>query len=428
MKTIDFHIDRVPVNKKFDLLVCGAGMAGITAAVTAARQGLKVGLIEYFGKPGGIPVTGLLGVVSGCTMEKEKVVDGFIKEVIDSVDKSNGVTAKWGGGIFDHEKLASVLLDLLAGANVKTYFYTQLISAVRDGSRAKYAIVASKSGIEAIEADIFIDATGDGDLAAFLGCPYEKGRDSDGLCQSSTLVFKVSGIDKKKALPCQELTKIWRLRSHEIPIDHVVLNYLPGNESYIDATVNMTHILKCDCMNNEDLSRVRFEGTSQAFKLLEIFRKEFPGFENAVISSTAEQIGVRETRRITGDYILTEDDVLNGRDFEDNIARCCWGIDVHCPDGIHTGIEICLEKSYGIPYRCITPKTIDNLYIAGRPISATHRAFSSSRINSTCMAIGQAAGLGAKLALESGSTRKINIKDLQKMLLRDGAIIDRTEQ
>ena len=148
-----------------------------------------------------------------------------------------------------------------------------------------------------------------------------------------------------------------------------------------------------------------------------------PGFENAGMAQTAEQIGVRETRRIVGDYVLTEDDVLTGRSFDDQITLGIWPIDVHNPDGIHTGVGQYPARPYGVPYRCILPQDVENLYVVGRPISSTHIANSSSRINSTCTALGQAAGCAAQQAIDTGNTRKVNVQELQSHLKSLGAVI-----
>ncbi len=423
MTAIAIPEKQVEVVDSFDVLVAGGGMAGVAAAVCAARSGLNVGLIEYFGRPGGIPTSGLLGAVSGAYTEHEIAVAGFAAEVKERVAARGGVS-KWWDIVWDPETLTAVLLEMLAESGVKCRFYTQLIDAVKTNDKAQVVIVASKSGIQAIEAKLFVDATGDGDLAAMLECPYEKGRETDGLMQSATLVVKLGGIDRSRAPnTMSEITEIWRKHDYKVPIDHVVANYLhhPGCDS--EATLNMVHITRFDATSAEELTRARFEGTRQAEELLRFFREQVPGFENAYITQTANQIGVRETRRFTGDYVLTEDDVISGRNFDDEIVRCCWPIDIHDPDGIHTGIGRHIDQSYGIPYRCITPKGISNVLIAGRPISATHVAFSSSRINATCTGIGQAAGCAAKLAIEAGDIRKIDVQALQQILEEQNVVL-----
>ncbi|MDD2478527.1 MAG: FAD-dependent oxidoreductase [Victivallaceae bacterium] len=425
MNTIDHTLKGIPVAGEFDVFVIGAGMAGVAAAIYAARSGLKTGLIEYFGEAGGVPVSGKLCSISGFSNNNVKTVGGFALEVVEELCRNGkAVSQRENNYNVDPIALSSLLCSKLEDAGVTILFYTQLIDAIRDGECAKFAVTASKSGIQAFASKLFIDASGDGDFAWHLGCPYEKGRKSDGKVQSSTLIFSISGIDENKMEDFQEIRKKWKLKERSVPINHTPIQFIPyNNDSHSELVINMTHIINCDCTNTEDLTRVRLEGFKQAEYILEFFKTEVAGFENSYIRQIANQAGVRETRRFIGDYILTEEDVVGGCSFEDEIARGSWGIDVHSPDKIHTGIEKQLKQSYGIPYRCITPKGISNLYIAGRPISVDHRAFSSTRINSTCSAIGQAAGTAAAMAIKSGDTRKIQIKQLKQQLITDGAII-----
>lgn len=429
MKTMVYPERRLEVRAEYDLLVCGAGMAGIAAAVNAAREGLKVGMIEYFGKPGGVPVSGLLGVVSGYGCGEERITSAFMNRLRERAVAVGGVNERNGYLMFDPEKLNRILLELLEEYGIDLHLYTRLVDAVREGEALRYAVVASKAGMGALEAGVFVDATGDGDLAAMAGCPFEMGRESDGRVQSSSLTFQVSGV-KAAEVPqtMPEMSAIWRSFPQQVPIDHMVIKYMPERNGLLDGIVNMTHIPDCNSLNPADQVRIRREGTRQAFWILEFLQKHVPGFEHAYISATAEQLGVRETRRILGDYVLTEEDVLSGRDFPDEIARCCWGIDVHNPTGTHTGIERPIRRTYGIPYRCITPRGISNLYIAGRPISATHRAFSSSRINSTCIMIGEAVGLAAPSALRQRGTRKADVAAVQEKLVREGTSVHRSER
>jgi hypothetical protein len=407
----------------YDVFVAGTGLAGIAAAIGAARDGLKVGMAEYFGRPGGVPVSGILGIVSGLRTEDELVSDGFFfRELLERARAVNGVVERPGRGMFEPEKLSLILLEMLAENGVELSLYTPLIGAEVEGRRIAAAITSSKSGNHRVRARLFVDATGDGDLAAMAGCPYEIGRESDGKVQSSSLTFCIGGIDADRVPPTPEITAIWRRYEHQVPTDHAVVNRLPHGHG---AILNMTHILDCNCLNDADLLRIRREGTRQAFEIVDFFRARVPGFENACLSMTAEQVGVRETRRITGDYILTKDDVTAGRDFPDRIARCAWPIDIHNPEAPHSDGMIHLKQSYSIPYRCITPLGMDNLYMAGRPISADHVAFSSSRINGTCIALGQAIGLAASEAVKHG-TRGVDVGGLQARLRAGGAVVDRT--
>jgi len=410
----------IPVHGRYDVFVAGAGMAGVAAAVSAARDGLRTALVEYFGAPGGIPTTGQLEVISGHKWKEETIVAGFLAEVQSRVADLDAFR-ETHMSCYSPEALKRVLLELLEEAGVDTFFYTQLVDVIVEEDRVTHAITASKSGFEAFESKLFVDDTGDGDLAAMAGCPFEKGRKSDGLMQSATLVFRMAGIDTGKAPPPAEMSRIWTTVPHEFPINHIVLMWPPGEGGTV--RVNMVHILRFDGTKNTELTRARFEGTRQAAGILEFFRQNVPGFENARIDITGEQIGVRETRRITGDYVLTEEDVLEGRSFEDQVALCGWPIDIHNPDGVHTGVGEWPKGPYGIPYRCITPLGIRNLYVVGRPISSTHEANSSSRLNSTCMALGQAAGCAARMAIEAGGVRRVDVRSLQRALTEQGAIL-----
>lgn len=404
---------------EYDVLVCGSGMGGITAAVAAAQNGLKAGIIEYFGEPGGIPVSGRLGSISGFSRQNEVAVAGFARSFANELLKRELAHEQGGGSNINltPPALSGFIFEILDFYNIDFHSYTQLISCATENGKITHAIVANKAGVSAIPAKIFIDATGDGDLAVMAGCPFEKGRESDGKVQSSTLVFVMGGIDLERLPAYIDVRKVWKSVERPVPIDHSVFQFVPHGTSTNEVAVNMTHVLNCDCTVPEDLTRIRKEAVKQAeYLVYEFFRKEIPGCEKAWISHYAPQIGCRETRRILGDYYLTEEDVKSYRHFEDDIAQGIWSIDIHTPDGIHRGCGHKIEKPYGIPYRCITPQGIDNLYIAGRPISVDHIAHSSSRINASCMALGEAAGVAAQAAIAAGSTRKIDIAELQQKI------------
>ena len=231
------------------------------------------------------------------------------------------------------------------------------------------------------------------------------------------MLFIIGGIDVGRMPSYMEIRKIWKSKPRNVPIDHSVFQFVPHNEKSNEIAVNMTHALRADPLSARGLTAIRRECVRQAHELLEgFFRREIPGFENAWISRFAPQVGIRESRRILGDYVLTADDVLSGRRFDDEIACGIWGIDVHNPDGVHTGVRTPIEKPYGIPYRCITPRTLRNLLVAGRPISADHLAFSSSRINASCMAIGEAAGFAASQIVRTRDVRSVDVRKVQKLL------------
>ncbi len=415
---VDFPQPSVPVSGTYDLVVCGGGLSGCAAAWNAAKRGLNVMLLEHYHKLGGVPVSGILGIISGLKLEKEITVDGlFFREILRRLEQLNGSQARDGGWAYrvDPEKLDLVLLQMLQEVRVKILLQTTLIAVGRDRREIAYVVTASKQGLEAWKAAFFIDDTGDADAAYMAGCPTQYGRPSDGKVQSSSLTFKLAGIDLEQApRSMAEATALWRKERHMTPTNHTVITYLPGTSG--EAAVNMTHILNCDPLTHEGQERIRREGMMQAMEIAEFFRKNLPGFRNCYVAQTAMQPGIRETRRIAGAYILTEEDVICGRDFADEIARSGWGIDIHVPDKVHGETPMphfCLQKSYGIPFRCIVPQGIDNLLIAGRPVSATHEAFSSSRINGTCIAIGEVCGIAAAMARGLWKTQQIDVTQLQ---------------
>ena len=428
-ETVEFPQKEVRVAGSGDVIVCGGGLSGCAAAWNAAKRGLKVLLIEHYHKLGGVPVSGILGIISGLRLESEITVDGlFLREILHRLDAVNGSRSREGWAYrVDPEKLDLILFQLLQEAGVKILLQTTLIAAKKNERDIIYIVTASKQGLEAWEAPFFIDDTGDADLADLTGCPMQYGRPSDGKVQSSSLTFKLAGIDMAAApRDMTEATALWRKQEHLTPTNHTVITYLPGTNG--EAAVNMTHILNCDPLTHEGQERIRKEGMEQAQEIAEFFRENLPGFRNCYVAQTAMQPGIRETRRIAGSYILTEEDVITGRDFDDEIARSGWGIDIHVPDKIHGETPMphfCLQKSYGIPFRCIVPQGVDNLLIAGRPISATHEAFASTRINGTCIAIGEICGIAASLVRGNWNTQNIDVALLQKEAETQHGIVHR---
>ncbi|MBQ9501212.1 MAG: FAD-dependent oxidoreductase [Lentisphaeria bacterium] len=400
---------------EYDVLVCGSGMAGITAAAAAAEDGLSVGVIEYFGEPGGIPVSGRLGSISGFTRLDQVAVGGFPRAFADRLDARGKALVQSGGSNINlpPTALVSEIFDLLDFYRIGFYGYSKLTGLEKTQDTVTSALVAMKEGVRRIGAKLFIDATGDGDAAALAGCPFMKGRPSDGKVQSATLIFIIGGLDRARMPEYMEIRKIWKSKVRQVPINHSVFQFVPHGENSSEIAVNMTHAVNADPLSSAGLTAMRRTCVKQAEYLLDFFRTEIPGFENAWISQFAPQMGVRDSRRILGDCVLTADDVLSGRRFEDEIALGVWNIDVHSPDGVHTGVGQAVKAPYGIPYRCITPKGVKNLLIAGRSISCDFEAFSSTRINAVCMAVGEFAGSAAREIISSGDIRRIDVKKIR---------------
>lgn len=401
---------------EYDVLVCGSGMSGITAACAAAENGLKVGMIEYFGEPGGIPVSGRLGSISGFTRLEHIAVEGFPRALADMLNSRGKAFVQHGGSNINlpPSTLVSEIFKMLDFYGIDFYGYSKLIGVEKENDRITAVNVAMKEGIRRMTAKLFFDATGDGDLCALAGCPFEYGRPGDGKVQSATLIFIIGGIDKEKMPEYMDIRKVWKSKVRQVPINHSVFQFVPHSEQSNEIAVNMTHAVNAEPLSSKGLTDIRKKCIRQAEYLLEFFRTEIPGFENAWISSFAPQIGIRDSRRILGDYMLTADDVLSGRRFEDETALGVWNIDVHSPDGVHTGVGRAVAAPYGIPYRCITPQNIKNVLVTGRCISCDFEAFSSVRINATCMAIGEFAGNAAAELIKSGDIRSLDAEKIMQ--------------
>lgn len=263
---------KIPLKGEYDVLVAGAGLAGIAAAVYAARDGLKVGLLESAGRPGGVPTSSILSVISGGESHDGSVVKGFFTELGDRLKSNSSIKGKI---IVDPEILTGLLLEILEENQIDTHLYTIVTDVVCVDDAVKQVITHSKSGFGAYQAKLFVDATGDGDLAAAAGCEFEIGRESDGALQSGTLVVELGGIQLENVPTHKEMTKLWLQAPRQVPIDHVVITLLSRPNGMASGFINMTHVMNFNGLNEEDLTRTRFEGTKQAQYLLKFFKEKF---------------------------------------------------------------------------------------------------------------------------------------------------------
>ncbi len=390
----------VPVVKKVDVVVCGGGPAGLAAAIAAARNGAQTLLIEQLNCLGGMATAGLVGPFMPTAGEN----GGIYKELLDRLKKNKGAE----GRSFDVESLKYFAQIMCEEAGVKFLLHTFVCGVVREKNHIKALIVANKFGLQAIAAKIVIDATGDGDAAFLAGAKYEKG-DRDGKCQPTTMMFHIRGIDETRIPPGNEIAekaKLARSRGEITLPDYV--NYIWGsNGSTIrngEKSFNLDMTTGIDGTNPETLTQAEIEGRKSVWECLRFIRKYIPGAENAYISKTPLLYGIRETRRISGKYFLTEDDVLKARKFKDGIAKGSFFIDLHGPhiqnkDWVKSH-RVPQGDWYEIPYPCLLPKDIDNLFTAGRCISSDRGSNGSLRIMPTCRATGQAAGTAAAMAIK----------------------------
>lgn len=416
-----------------DVLVVGGGSAGCCAAIAAARSGAHVVLIERYGFLGGTS-TQILDTFYGFYTpgtQSIKVIGGIMDDVVDALQTRKMAlrrpnTYGAGDGItYDPETLKVIWEQLALGSGVRLHYHTLVLDAIVEQGRVVGVIAGSKGGMFEFRASVVIDASGDADVAAAAGASYESTADGAKM-QSLTTTFRVANVDVEQAkgvsrkemerLMAQAIDGGYRLPRKEGSIH---ITPLPG----VMAT-NMTRVGNIDATDPQQLTAAEIEGRQQALEYTRFLRDCVPGYENAVLINLSTQIGVRESRRVRGDYWLTRDDVISARDFPDTIARCGAPIEDH-----HAGSDTRWEylpdgATYGIPYRCLLPQNMDGLLVAGRCLSASHDAHASVRSMGQCMAMGQAAGVAAALSTAHQLTpREVSITALRDRLRVLGALI-----
>lgn len=422
---------QIPVLAECDVLVVGGGSAGCSAAVAAARQGARVVLLERYGFLGGTGAAVLdtfYGFYTPGLVEK-KVVGGIPDEVVGGLE-ARGVLLKrpntYGAGTgltYDPETLKVVWDELVSGAGVRVLLHAYFADVIRDGSWVRGAVVATKRGLRAVAARAVVDASGDADVAAQAGAPFEDAG-ALGIAQSLTTTFKVINVNvaQAKSFPKKELWALMEAASSE--------GYrLPRKEGSAHVTpfqgvmvTNMTRVAGVDATDPDALSRAEMEGRSQALEYLRFLRDKVPGYERAELGGLSVNIGVRETRRIRGEYWITRKDVLSARKFPDAIARCGAPIEEHHAGGDTRWEYLPDGETVDIPYRALLPQGLGNVIVAGRCLSASHEAHASIRSIGQCLAMGQAAGLAAALA-QGGDLRGVDMGELRSRLLEMGALL-----
>lgn len=434
------------VYDEVDVLVCGGGPAGFAAAVAAARSGAKTLLIEQTNCLGGIATAGGHGhlCLYSAWASDEIVVSGIAHEMMDRV-------VRMGMGTWDHtigktrgrevdfevEGLKRATEEIAGQCGVKLLYHTLFADALVEGGKVIGAAIQNKSGRQAVLAKRVIDATGDADVAASAGVAFAMGRPGDGACQPTTLMFTIGGIDHDKLVafrtgrPDRGYENVWK-QAQEAgdmePFQSRVMGFwwTPARPDQIQ--VNFTHIVGTDCTNAASITAATIEGRRQAFHMIPVFRKYIGGFENCYLISTAALLGTRESRRIVGDVVLTEDHLLGRATWPDSVCYGSFFIDIHnCTGPGMDKSEYRPEPGfrYQIPYRCMLPKAVDNLLVAGRCVSVTHRALGSTRVMPQCAALGEAAGAAAALSIQAQCTpRELSVAALQDRLRLGGAIVD----
>lgn len=452
IKTILEPERTIPVKDEVDILVVGGGPAGIMAARAAAESGLKVMLIESRGYLGGnltlgLPILGYLG------RKGNQVVEGLPQMLIDRL-RARGKASEHKPcknhvslTIIDSEEVKDVALEMLEDVGVKILFYVFCSDVIKEGNDVKGVIIESKEGREAILAKTVIDCTGDGDVAFRAGVECHKG-DADGGMQPPTLMFCTRGVNVQElrdaivnrpeefdmdVMPTEQFKKgpfivvgfrkkieEAREKGYSIPVARTILiTGLADDEIW----VNMSRVCGVDSTNPTSYTDGEITARMQNDEIERYLRDFIPGFEHAWRDKDAAFMGIRESRVIKGKYVLTADDILSCRKFDDAVGVASYPVDIHHSHGDDCTMMWCPD-CYDLPYRMLVPEKVENLLVAGRCASMTHEAMASARVMSTCMVMGEAAGRAAKIAIEEGvPVSKVNVEAVREDLRENGAYL-----
>ena len=413
---------------KYDVVVAGGGPAGIGAAVAAARNGAKTLLTEGTNCLGGMLTNGLVGMIRTAGDG-----GGIVREFWNRLVEAEGAEITESHAVIHHCVGRIVALELAQESGVDVLLHTLAEGVEMAGPSVRGVYLANKGGRQIAECEIAVDATGDGDLAAWAGAPFDKGRDGDGYLQAVSLNFVLAGVEMEKRptwddfmAACREALERGEI---ELPTPNKTLHFgskWPGSPPGVfhfqyDLA---THI---DASDPRSLTEGETVCHQRILKIWHYLKRNFEAYRNSVILHIATYLGVRETRRIHGEKTLTEADVLEARKHPDGISRCSWYMDLHDGQDKHPLQDYRARRAppkgdfYEIPYGCLLPQQVENLLVSGRCISSTRPASGSLRLQPTCMNTGQAAGTAAALAVERGTApREISGEELRQVLVRQG--------
>ena len=433
METIRIE-KNIPVVGRYDVVVCGGGPAGFIAAIAAARKGASVALVEQYGFLGGMATTSYVAPLSVFTYKGRKVIGGIPWEFIERLEELGGglIEKPLGNVAFDPELYKLLCQRMVLEAGVKLYLHSYLSGCVCGDGRISQVIIENKSGSQALEADVFIDCTGDADLAYMAGVPMQ---DKSGRpLQPMSSYFILNGVDTDSPMVreamhhnkqgencyCLPMRKKMLELQEELDIPDF------GGPWYCTTlhdgcvAVNVTRV-SADACDAEQLSAAECSLREDCFRMAGIFRKLFPEFRNCYVASVAVNGGVRETRNIKGMHVISAQEYLNACHYEDSISRGAHPIDIHASKGASQSVTFLEEPAY-VPYRALIAEGFPNLLVAGRCLSADRVAFASLRVQASCMGSGQAAGVAAALASASGvSVQDVDVPSLVAELKDMGA-------
>ena len=433
METIRIE-KNIPVVGRYDVVVCGGGPAGFIAAIAAARKGASVALVEQYGFLGGMATTSYVAPLSVFTYKGRKVIGGIPWEFIERLEELGGglIEKPLGNVAFDPELYKLLCQRMVLEAGVKLYLHSYLSGCVCGDGRISQVIIENKSGSQALEATVFIDCTGDADLAYMAGAPMQ---DKSGRpLQPMSSYFILNGVDTDSPMVreamhhnkqgencyCLPMRKKMLELQEELDIPDF------GGPWYCTTlhdgcvAVNVTRV-SADACDAEQLSAAECSLREDCFRMAGIFRKLFPEFRNCYVASVAVNGGVRETRNIKGMHVISAQEYLNAFHYEDSISRGAHPIDIHASKGASQSVTFLEEPAY-VPYRALIAEGFPNLLVAGRCLSADRVAFASLRVQASCMGSGQAAGVAAALASASGvAVQDVDVPSLVAELKNMGA-------
>ncbi len=445
---------------KYDVAVIGGGPGGIPAAVAAARMGLKVILVERNAFLGGAAASGL-GILGYIDRQGNKALGGIAQEIIDRLTEIGGATGHYQCPV--HNSITPINPDLFkivavqmcTEAGVDILFNNELLEVMVDNGKIKKVATYGKCTRTEIEAEVFIDGTGDGDLAFMAGAAYINGQDGTGIMQPCTLMFTVSDYNMEEFLEyikrCpddfgikEEYAEGYDLEFLKNTKGHCFIGLhnliskakdsgdfdVPRNQFIYITTpsdnllaINTTRMININASDPFELSNGLVEGYNQVMELLKFMRKYVPGFQNANLSQISPSLGIRETRHFVGIDRLTVDKIYDAETYKNAIALCAYNIDIH--SGISDHIDLTLiEKAFGIPYGCIVPKNIDGLLLSGRTISVDSNVYAATRVMGPCMAVGEAAGVAAGLSIKGKKQlAELDVAEIKSILLKNNAVL-----
>ncbi len=417
---------------KYNLVVAGGGLSGVAAAVAAAREGLKVLLVEKQGCLGGAIANNLVypfmpywtKTKEGNGVGKKYLSEGIFKEMKLRHDR---YVDDCKDHEFNSEYFKIVLDDMTSEAGVDVLFHAVIYDVKTDNRKISSVEITAKAQKISVEADFFIDATGDGELFYLAGCDYQLGRESDSLCQPMTTCFRMSGVDldlfTEERPRLQELYKEKQAKGEITNPRENILVFFGVGEDVLHF--NTTRVVMLDPTNPFDVSKAEVIARKQIHELICFLKENSGAFHESALISVAVNIGVRESRKLKGVHILTGDELISCTRFEDSIALGNYDIDIHSPTGTGTSHRYFSDgEYYTIPYRSLLPKEYDNLLVAGRSISATHEAQASIRIMPICCCMGEAAGTAISVAHKTDkNVHTVDIKLLREKLKANGAVL-----